>query len=146
MAGLPNAGIFGDNVEIRVFIDGQPQPGLEFANSIKIKQDATIHKRNHLGRKRQRVAKQVDGYTIDLSLDVTDTQLLDKLRDRDDKRDANLLVPELTIAFKFTLRTGVEVMYMATGCEDSTDIDAGDRNQEVGFNVQITAEDVEKVA
>lgn len=146
MAGLPNAGIFGDNVEIRVFIDGQPQPGLEFANSIKIKQDSTIHKRNHLGRKRQRVAKQVDGYTIDLSLDVTDTQLLDKLRDRDDKRDANLLVPELTIAFKFTLRTGVEVMYMATGCEDSTDIDAGDRNQEVGFNVQITAEDVEKVA
>lgn len=146
MATTPDMGIYGDNVEIRVYVDGQPQGGPEYANSIKIKQDATIHKRNHLGRKRQRVGKQVDGYTVNLSMDLATTTLMDKLQARDDKRDANEPVPDLTLSVKFTLRTGVETMYMLTGCEDSNDIDAGDRNQEVGFNVEFTCEDRQKVA
>lgn len=145
MPAIPDMGIFGDAVECRVYVDGQPQPGTEYASSIKIKQDSTIHKRNHLGRKRQRVGKQVDGYTISLAMDLTTTRMLDKFRERDAKRDANQPVPVLTCSFKFTLRTGQEVMYMATGCEEEDDIDASDRQQEVVFNVTITAEDCRKV-
>lgn len=145
MPAIPDMGLYGDNVEARVYIDGQPQPGLEYASSIKIKQDSTIHKRNHLGRKRQRVGKQVDGYTISLAMDLANTRLLDKLRDRDAKRDANQPVPVLAVSFKFTLRTGQEVMYMASGCEEEDDIDASDRQQEVIFNMTITAEDCRKV-
>jgi len=146
MPSIPDVGITGDNVEVRVFIDGQPQGGPEYATSLKIKQDATIHKRNHLGRKRQRVSKQVDGYTINLAMDLATTKLPDKLRERDDKRDENQPVPDLTCSIKFTLRTGVEVMYMASGCEDTNDIDAGERTQEVGFNVELTCEDLTKIA
>ena len=146
MATTPDMGIYGDNVEVRIFIDGQPQGGPEYANSIKIKQDATIHKRNHLGRKRQRVGKQVDGYTVSLSMDLASTTLMDRLQGRDDARDANRPVPDLSVSFKFTLRTGVEVMYLCTGCEETNDIDAGERNQEVGFNVEFSCEDRQKVA
>jgi len=145
MSSIPDMGIFGDNVEVRVFIDGQPQGGPEYATSIKIKQEATIHKRNHLGRKRQRIGKQVDSYTINLAMDLATTRLMDKLRERDTKRDQNLSVPDLTLSFKFTLRTGQEAVYTATKCEESNDIDASDRNQEVQFNVEISAEDVRKV-
>lgn len=145
MSSIPDMGIFGDNVEVRVFINGQPQGGPEYATSIKIKQEATIHKRNHLGRKRQRIGKQVDSYTINLAMDLATTRLMDKLRERDTKRDQNLSVPDLTLSFKFTLRTGQEAVYTATKCEESNDIDASDRNQEVQFNVEISAEDVRKV-
>lgn len=146
MATTPDMGIYGDNVEVRIFIDGQPQGGPEYANSIKIKQDATIHKRNHLGRKRQRVGKQVDGYTVSLSMDLATTTLMDRLQARDDARDANRPVPDLSVSAKFTLRTGVEVMYLFTSCEDTNDIDAGERTQEVGFNVEFACEDRQKVA
>ena len=145
MSSIPDMGIFGDNVEVRVFINGQPPGGPEYATSIKIKQEATIHKRNHLGRKRQRIGKQVDSYTINLAMDLATTRLMDKLRERDTKRDQNLSVPDLTLSFKFTLRTGQEAVYTATKCEESNDIDASDRNQEVQFNVEISAEDVRKV-
>lgn len=145
MSSIPQMGIFGDNVEVRLFVDGQPQGGPEYATSIKIKQEATIHKRNHLGRKRQRIGKQVDSYTINLAMDLATTGLLDKLKARDTARDQNNPVPDLTLSFKFTLRTGAEVVYAATRCEETNDLDAGDRNQEVGFNVEISAEDVRRV-
>lgn len=146
MASIPDMGIYGDNVTVRLFIDGQPQDGLQYSTSIKIKEDATIHKRNHLGRKRQRVGKQIDGYTINLAMDLAKTTLLKRLKERDTARDNNQPVPDLTIGFKFTLRNGSEVQYVATGCEAVPDIDAGDRQQEVGFNLEITCEDCDEVS
>lgn len=146
MPNTPDVPIYGDNVEFRVFIDGQPQGGPEYANKIAIKQDATIHKHNHIGRKRQRVGKQVDGYTVSLSMEVSDFRLADKLAERDALRDENQPVPEVTLTAKFTLRTGQEVMYLFSGCEDTNDFDIGDRNAVPGFNVEFTCEDREKVA
>lgn len=145
MSSIPDMGIYGDNVTVKVFIDGQPQGGPEYATSIKIKQEATIHKRNHLGRKRMRVGKQVDGYTVSLAMDLANTTLLDRLRARDDARDANQAVPDLTLAVKFTLRTGQEKQYTLVRCEDEPDVNAGDRTQEVEFNVNLTCEDMQPV-
>ena len=104
MASIPDAGIYGDNVTITVFVDGVPQPGTEYATAVKVKQENTIHKRNHLGRKRQRITKQVNGYTITFALDFATTKLLDKFRERDDARDANRAVPELNLMLNFDLR------------------------------------------
>lgn len=146
MSSIPDSGIYGDNVELRLFVDGQPQGGPEYASSVNIKEEAVIHKRGHLGRKRVRVNKQIDCYTIKLAMDLASTRLLDKLRARDDARDANRPVPDLTMSIKFTLRTGVEVVYVATRCEESHDTDSPDKDQEVVFNMEITAEDVRKVA
>lgn len=144
-SSIPDAGIYGDNVTVVVYVDDTPQPGLEYATSIKIKQDANIHKRNHLGRKRQRISKQVNGYTINLAMDLSTTKLVDKFRGRDDARDQNRAVPNLSLMFTFDLRDGTSVSYMASPCEEASDIDAGDREQEVGFNVEISAEDCKKV-
>lgn len=146
MASIPDMGIYGDNARCRIFIDGQPQDGTQYATSIKIKPEVNIHKRGHMGRKRKRVGKQLLGYTISLAMDVANLSLWDKLRERDDKRDANQPVPELTVQLTFVLRNGREVSYIATGCEDTTDIDAGDQESEVAYNVEISAEDVRKVA
>lgn len=146
MASIPDAGIYGDNVSITLFVDGVPQPGTEYATAVKIKQENTIHKRNHLGRKRQRITKQVNGYTITFAMDLATTKLLDKFRERDDARDANRAVPELNLMVNFDLRDGTSVAYMATGCEETTDVDSPDREQEVVYNVEISAEDFTKVA
>jgi hypothetical protein len=146
MAEVPNAPILGDNVEITLFIDNVPQPGNEFATSIQLKQEANIHKRGHLGRKRQRIYKQVNGYTASLKMDAGDMRLRDRLAARDAARDANLPVPTLALMVVFTLRTGAQAAYMLTECEDTTDVDAGDREQEVAYNVEIAAENMELVA
>lgn len=146
MAAIPDAGIYGDNVTITLFIDGQPQPGTEYATAVKVKQEVNIHKRNHLGRKRQRITKQVNGYTITFAMDLATTTLLDRFKARDDARDLNRAVPEINLMVNFDLRNGTSVTYMATGCEETTDVDSPDREQEVVYNVEIAAEDFVKVA
>lgn len=146
MAAIPDAGIYGDNVTITLFIDGQPQPGTEYATAVKVKQEVNIHKRNHLGRKRQRITKQVNGYTITFAMDLGKTTLLDRFKARDDARDLNRAVPEINLMVNFDLRDGTSVAYMCTGCEETTDVDSPDREQEVVYNVEIAAEDFVKVA
>lgn len=142
---IPDKTIYGQNCRVRCFLDGVPKGRTDLATSVKLTQDATIHSRNYLGKKRRVTDKHVDGYSVSLKMDVVNFELQTALRERDAARDANTSVPELTVLLEFTLRNGREVAYMATGCEDKNDLDASERTKEVEFNVEFTAEDLEPV-
>jgi len=142
---IPDKTIYGQNVKVKVFLDGTPKGGPELATSCKITQVSTQHSRNYLGRKRRVTDKHVDGYDLALKMDFKNSELMDALRARDDARDANTSVPDLTVVVEMTLRNGREVVYAFTGCEDKVDIDAGDRTKEVEFNLELACEDCNKV-
>lgn len=138
---IPDKTIYGQNVKVRVFLDGTPKGGTELATSCKITQDSTQHSRNYLGRKRRVTDKHVDGYTLALKMDYKNGELSRALMARDKARDDNTSVPDLTVVVEMTLRNGREEVYAFTGCEDKVDTDAGDRTKEVEFNLELAAED-----
>lgn len=138
---IPDKTIYGQNVKVKVFLDGTPKGGPEMATSCKITQVSTQHSRNYLGRKRRVTDKHVDGYDLSLKMDYKNGALQRALMERDRARDDNTSVPELTVVVELTLRNGREEVYAFTGAEDKNDIDAGDRTKEVEYNLELACED-----
>ena len=146
MPTVPNKTIYGQNCEARVFLDGIPAPGFDFATKVKVTEVATLHRRNYLNRDRGVTDKHIDGYDISLESDVRDFRAKELFKARDALRDANQPVPVISVLLRFTLRDGTPKAYMYTECEEKVDFDSGDRTNEATFSWSFQAEDEQTVA
>lgn len=146
MATEPELVLHGQDVPCKVFLGNQPFGQSDTLNSIKITEDAVIHKDEYLGRDRSRFDKQISGYDCAIASDLTNTTLLAAILLQDAKREANQSIPELAIEVQLRQRNGLIKSLLLTKGVAKWDMSVGGRAEAAKFGLDMKFEKLLGVA
>jgi hypothetical protein len=142
----PELPLTGENVVVRIFLGNQPFGQSDTVASIKVSEDATIHKDPYLGRRRNRLDKQVNGFDCSIAGDMTNSTLFKALMAQSDQREANQPIPDLAIEVQLRQRNGLIKSFVLAKGVSKFDINAGGRTERVKIGLDMSFEEVLDVA
>lgn len=142
----PELPLTGQDTPIKVFLGNQPFGVSDTIDSWSVTEDAVIHKDQYMGRQRHRLDKQLNGYDMSISSDMTNTTLLAALIAQQAARDANQPIPELAVEVQARQRNGLVKSFMLVKGVGKTDIKGGGRTERIKQGLDLNFEDLLPVA
>jgi len=142
----PELPLNGENTPIRVYVNNQPFGISDTVDSWNINEDAVIHTDQYIGRDRARFDKQVNGYDMALSADMTNTTLLAALLAQDAAREANQPIPEIAIEVQAKQRNGPIKAFVLSKVVAKWNIKSGSRVERVKKGLDLKGERIIPVA
>lgn len=146
MASDPELPLTGENTVLKIFLANQPFGAADTVNSIKVSEDAVMHKDQYLGRTRHRLDKQVNGFDCSIASDMTNSTLLSALLAQSAKREANEPIPELAVEVQLRQRNGLVKSFVLSKGVAKFDINSGARTERVKLGLDLMFEDIIPVA
>jgi len=142
----PDLPLDGQDTPIRVYVNNQPFGISDVVDSWSITEDATIHTDQYIGRDRARFDKQVSGYDMTISADLTNTTLLAALLQQDAAREANQPIPEIAIEVQAKQRNGLIKAFVLSKVVAKWNIKSGGRVERVKKGLDLKGERIIPVA
>lgn len=142
----PELPLTGENTPIKVFLGNQPFGISDTVDSWSVTEDAVIHTDQYMGRDRARYDKQINGYDMNISADLTNTTLLAAIFAQDAAREANQPIPDLSIEVQARQRNGLVKSFVLTKGVAKWDIKSGSRTERVKKGLDMKFERIIPVA
>lgn len=142
----PKPVLRGENVPVKIFVNNVPQPNSDLVKSIDVTEAAVMHRDQYLGQDRAKTDKQVDGYDVEIEMDMATTTLLDALLAQEAARAANQPAQEITIMVTLQKRDGTSGAYYVNKLQAKYSLGAQSRTDAVSQKMSLQGERLTKVA
>jgi hypothetical protein len=132
----------GQNVPVKIFV-GKKKFGTDILTNFTVGEKATMHEDQHLGEKRAKHDKQVDGYNGGVGAHMANNGLLQALIAQQAQRDANQPIDPISIVFQMETRDGgTPKTYALRNVVTKFRFENGARNKRVALNLDYDADDL----